>query len=49
MKYLEYSVICLPGTADLLCQELEEVGLSGFVVEDETEFLHFLEQNRPFG
>ncbi|MBR7142413.1 MAG: 50S ribosomal protein L11 methyltransferase [Clostridia bacterium] len=48
MKYLEYSVACLPGTADLLCQELEEVGLSGFVVEDETEFLHFLEQNRPF-
>ena len=48
MKYLEYSVICLPGTADLLCQELEEAGLSGFVVEDEAEFLHFLEQNRPF-
>ena len=48
MKYLEVTMN-LPGAEiDLRCSELEELGVNGFIIEDEEDFRTFLENNRQY-
>lgn len=47
MRWMEISVEA-HGAADELCGTLEALGVGGMVVEDEREFLSFLEGNRQY-
>ena len=47
MRWIEASVPAV-GDAELLCLQLEELGVGGMVVEDEQDFRHFLENNKQY-
>ena len=48
IKWLEVAVSTSPETLDELCAKLAAAGMDGLVIEDEQEFLSFLEENRQY-
>ena len=46
-EWLEVSVNAA-GDPDALCEKLEELGISGFVIEDERDFRRFLDENTQY-
>lgn len=46
-EWLEVSVNAA-GDPDALCEKLEELGVSGFVIEDEADFKRFLDENTQY-
>lgn len=46
-QWLEVSVNAA-GDPDALCEKLEELGISGFVIEDEADFKRFLDENTQY-
>lgn len=48
MDWLEISLNAAPGRLEALCAELEDLGVTGLVIEDEAEFRRFLEENRRY-
>ncbi len=48
MKYFEVTLNTPSAEIDARCGELEELGVSGFIVEDEEDFRNFLETNRQY-
>ncbi len=46
-QWLEVSVNAA-GDPDALCEKLEELGISGFVIEDERDFRRFLDENTQY-
>ena len=47
-KWLEIAVNTTPDMLDQVCTKLIAAGMEGLVIEDEGEFLRFLEQNRQY-
>ena len=47
-KWLEIAVNTTPDKLDEVCAKLAAAGMDGLVIEDEGEFLQFLEQNRQY-
>ena len=47
-KWLEIAVNTTPDRLDQVCTKLIAAGMEGLVIEDEGEFLRFLEQNRQY-
>lgn len=47
MRWLEVTVPA-HGAADELCEKLEALGVTGMVVEDEGDFLRFVEENQKY-
>lgn len=48
MKWLEISVNTSPERLDEVCERLEELGAGGLIIEDEAEYMSFLENNRQY-
>ena len=48
MKYYEVTLDTPSEQIEQRCSELEALGVSGFIIEDETDFHSFLEQNRQY-
>lgn len=48
IKWLEVAVNTDPAHLDEVCAKLAAAGMDGLVIEDEQEFLAFLEQNRQY-
>lgn len=48
MKWLEISIELQGEDPDLLCMLLEECGVGGMIVEDESDFRSFLENNKQY-
>ena len=48
LKWLEVVVNTTPDRLDHVCAKLTAAGMDGLVIEDEADFLTFLEQNRPY-
>ena len=48
MNWLEISVETSPAQLDALCAGVEDLGVSGLVIEDEMDFKRFLEENRQY-
>ena len=48
MNYYEVTLNTPSAEIDTRCSELEELGVSGFIVEDEEDFHNFLENNRQY-
>ena len=48
MKYYEITLDCPSSEIDARCAELEELGISGFIIEDEKDFRAFLENNTQY-
>lgn len=48
MKYTEVTLNTLSSNIDETCARLEELGVSGFVVEDEKDFKDFLDNNKQY-
>lgn len=48
MQWIEASIATSSGEIDDLCAKLEALGVEGISVEDESDFHHFLEENRKF-
>ena len=48
MNYYEVTLNTPSAEIDTRCSELEELGVSGFIVEDEEDFRNFLENNRQY-
>ena len=48
VKWLEIAVSTAPDKLDEVCAKLTAAGMDGLVIEDEGEFLRFLEQNRQY-
>ncbi|MCL2587926.1 MAG: 50S ribosomal protein L11 methyltransferase [Oscillospiraceae bacterium] len=48
MAWLELRVDAPNGDADAVCQQLEALGVTDLVIEDEADFLTFLEANRQY-
>ena len=48
MKYFELTLDTPSELIDLRCSELEDMGISGFIIEDEADFRSFLEHNRQY-
>ena len=46
IKWLEVAVSTTPDRLDGVCAKLAAAGMDSLVIEDEQEFLTFLEQNR---
>ena len=46
MKYFEVILDTSSELIETRCGELEELGVSGFIIEDETDFRSFLDNNR---
>ncbi len=47
-QWLEYCLKTAPDKVDALAETLTAAGVPGLVVEDEADFLHFLEENRQY-
>lgn len=48
MKYTEVTIKTEENGIDELCRKLEELGCTGFIIENESDFLSFLEDNRQY-
>ena len=48
IKWLEVTVNTTPDRLDEVCAKLAAAGMDSVVIEDEQDFLSFLEQNRQF-
>ncbi len=48
MEWIEASIATTAEEIDGLCNKLEELGVSGISIEDETDFRRFLEENRQY-
>ena len=48
MQWIEVSVPTRSDEIDDVCSQLAELGAGGMVVEDETDFQQFLEQNHQY-
>ena len=48
IKWLEITVNTTPGKLDQVCARLAAAGMDSLVIEDEQDFLNFLEQNRQY-
>ena len=48
MQWIEVCVQTPSDLMDLRCSEMTEMGAEGFVIEDETDFRRFLENNRQY-
>ena len=48
MKYIEVTMNVSSGEIDSRCEELENLGIEGFVIEDEGDFRSFLENNTKY-
>ena len=48
LKWLEVSVNTTPDRLDSVCAKLAAAGMDSLVIEDEQDFLNFLEQNRQY-
>ena len=48
MKYYEVTLDTPSEQIELRCSELETLGVSGFIIEDEADFRSFLEKNRQY-
>ncbi|MCI8303637.1 MAG: 50S ribosomal protein L11 methyltransferase, partial [Lawsonibacter sp.] len=48
IKWLEISVNTAPEKLDEVCARLAAAGMDSLVIEDEQDFLNFLEQNRQY-
>lgn len=48
MRYIEVTVNTPGAEIDARCQEMADMGASGFVIENEEDFKDFLEQNRQY-
>ena len=48
IKWLEVAVNTAPDELDEVCAKLTAAGMDGLVIEDEGEFLRFLEQNKQY-
>ena len=48
IKWLEVTVNTVPEQLDQVCATLAAAGMDSLVIEDEQDFLHFLEQNRQY-
>ena len=48
MKYYEIILDTPSDQIELRCSELEDLGVSGFIIEDEADFRSFLEHNRQY-
>ena len=48
MKYYEVTLNTPSDEIEAKCAELEEEGISGFIIEDESDFSSFLENNRQY-
>ena len=48
MNYYEVTLNTPSAEIEARCSELEELGVSGFIVEDEEDFRNFLENNRQY-
>ena len=48
IKWLEVAVNTTPDKLDQVCARLAAAGMDSVVIEDEQEFLTFLEQNRQY-
>ena len=48
IKWLEVAVNTTPDELDEVCAKLTAAGMDGLVIEDEGEFLRFLEQNKQY-
>lgn len=48
IKWLEVTVSTTPGQLDQVCAKLAAAGMDGLVIEDEQDFLRFLEENRQY-
>lgn len=48
MKYYEITLNVPSDLTDLRCSELEDLGISGFIIEDEEDFHSFLTNNRQY-
>ena len=48
IKWLEVAINTTPERLDEITAKLTAAGMTGLVIEDETEFQQFLEQNRQY-
>ena len=48
IKWLEVAVSTTPDRLDQVCAKLAAAGMDSLVIEDEQDFLNFLEQNRQY-
>lgn len=48
MQWIEVTINSSPDRIDRLCEDLEAQGVSGLVIENETEYNNFLEHNRQY-
>jgi len=48
MRYIEVIVDTPPEALDQRCEEMAELGVGGFVIENEADFRDFLENNRQY-
>ena len=48
IKWLEVAVNTTPDQLDQVCAKLAAAGMDSLVIEDEQDFLNFLEQNRQY-
>ena len=48
MKYYEAALNTPSAEIDIRCSELEELGVNGFIIEDEEDFRNFLENNKQY-
>ena len=48
MRYIEISIETPENEIDTRCERLTELGLDGFVIENESDFREFLENNRQY-
>ena len=48
MKYYEAALNTPSAEIDIRCSELEELGVNGFIIENEEDFRNFLENNKQY-
>lgn len=48
MQWLELTIKTTPSVLDLVCAELTMLGYDSFIIDDETDFHEFLEENRQY-
>lgn len=48
MEWIQITVITTTDGIDAVCNELSEIGINGFEIEDENDFKNFLEENTKY-
>ena len=48
MNWIEVHIDTQPAELDGLCARLEELGITGLVIDDEADFKNFLENNHQY-